>query len=90
MLFRSQIVKGLDKQGNLIVTSMVKDAHANGLKVHPYTFRADSLPAYVSSLEELLRIFYFDIRVDGGFTDFPDRVVKFLREAEYRRTQGKK
>ncbi len=85
-----QIVKGLDKQGKLIVTSMVKDAHANGLKVHPYTFRADSLPAYVSSLEELLRIFYFGIGVDGGFTDFPDRVVKFLREADYRRTQGKK
>ena len=84
-----QIVKGLGEQGKLIVTSMVKDAHANGLKVHPYTFRADSLPAYVSSLEELLRIFYFDIRVDGVFTDFPDRAVKFLTEPEYRRRRGK-
>ena len=84
-----QIVKGLGEQGKLIVTSMVKDAHANGLKVHPYTFRADSLPAYVSSLEELLRIFYFDIRVDGVFTDFPDRAVKFLTESEYRRRRGK-
>jgi glycerophosphoryl diester phosphodiesterase len=56
----------------------VADAHAVGLVVHPYTFRADSLPAYAGSLEELLEIFFVRAGVDGVFTDFPDRVVQFL------------
>jgi glycerophosphoryl diester phosphodiesterase len=47
--------------------------------VHPYTLRADALPDYAASLEDLLRIFLIDAGVDGVFTDFPDRAVAFLR-----------
>jgi glycerophosphoryl diester phosphodiesterase len=59
-------------------TSLVRDAHAAGLVVHPYTFRADALPPGIA-FEDLLRLALVDIGVDGLFTDHPDRVVAFLR-----------
>jgi len=68
-------------KGNIIISDLVKLAHANGLQVHPYTFRLDpgQVPDYADSFEELLELFYFDADIDGAFTDFPDRVVDFLR-----------
>ncbi|MEX2132399.1 MAG: glycerophosphodiester phosphodiesterase [Pseudohongiellaceae bacterium] len=66
---------------DLSVTNLVALAHANGLKVHPYTFRADpgQVPGYAADFESMLRLFYFEAGVDGLFTDFPDRVVNFLQ-----------
>jgi len=73
-----QVVAGkLD--GALKITDLVKNAHDLKLEVHPYTFRSDSLPAYASSLEELFRIFFVQVGVDGVFTDYPDRGVAFVR-----------
>lgn len=60
-------------------TGLVKAAHAEGLEVYPYTFRADSLPDYAATLEELFQLFLVEIGVDGVFTDFPDRGVAFLQ-----------
>jgi glycerophosphoryl diester phosphodiesterase len=73
------VVSGVDAAGGALVTDLVANAHALGLAVHPYTFRADALPDYADSLEEALRIFLVDAGVDGVFTDFPDRAVAFLR-----------
>jgi glycerophosphoryl diester phosphodiesterase len=73
------VVAGADRQGRPLITDLVESAHAHGLAVHPYTFRADALPDYAGSLEEALRIFLVDAGVDGVFTDFPDRAVAFLR-----------
>ena len=72
------VVTGIEAGGRPVVTDLVANAHALGLAVHPYTFRADALPDYADSLEEALRIF-LDVGVDGVFTDFPDRAVAFLR-----------
>ena len=66
--------------GRLQATSLVQDAHARGLEVHPYTFRADALPPGVLTYEDLLRLFLVDIGVDGVFTDQPDRAVAFLQK----------
>ncbi len=60
-------------------TGLVEAAHAEGLEVHPYTFRADSLPDYSATLEELFQLFFVEIGVDGVFTDFPDRGLAFLQ-----------
>ena len=60
-------------------TGLVEAAHAQGLEVHPYTFRADALPKYAATLDELLQLFLVDIGVDGIFTDFPDLGLAFLR-----------
>ncbi|MFK8058689.1 MAG: glycerophosphodiester phosphodiesterase [Polaribacter sp.] len=58
-------------------TSLVSDAHKLGLKLHPYTFRADQLDEF-SSFEEMMQTLLIEANVDGAFTDFPDLVVKFL------------
>lgn len=69
----------LDKKVNnkWTFTSLVSDAHTLGLKVHPYTFRADQLGEFFS-FKELLQTLLFEANVDGAFTDFPDKVVSFL------------
>ena len=50
------------------------------MEVHPYTYRVDpgQVPAYADSFEEMLEQHYFEVDVDGLFTDFPDRAVQFL------------
>jgi glycerophosphoryl diester phosphodiesterase len=57
----------------------VKNAHKNNLKVHAYTFRADKLDGF-TTFNELLHVALFDANIDGVFTDFPDKTVKFINK----------
>lgn len=68
------------KAGELKMTGLVANAHTVGLEVHPYTFRQEKMatPPYAESYEHLLEIFLNQAGVDGVFTDFPDRTMKFL------------
>lgn len=62
-------------------TGLVADAHAAGLRLHPWTFRAENaflMPAYRNGanpadhgrlVEEIRR--FLDAGIDGFFTDFP-------------------
>lgn len=59
-----------------VVTELVERAHDVNLFVHPFTFRADALPEYATSFDELLSVFSA-ARIDGLFTDFPDQVIRF-------------
>jgi glycerophosphoryl diester phosphodiesterase len=72
------VVRGKDG-GALQISDLVKDAHALGLEVHPYTFRVDALPVWAGSFDELLRAFLVEAGVDGIFTDHPDKGVAFVR-----------
>ena len=69
-------------QSSAAPTRFVKDAHAAGLVVHPYTFRRENSflplelrlslePAGIGDLRSELRQF-FALGVDGVFTDNPD------------------
>ncbi|MCQ4324139.1 glycerophosphodiester phosphodiesterase [Stutzerimonas stutzeri] len=81
-----------DANGNLgAPTRFVADAHAAGLKVHPYTFRAENafLPTGLRSsdqptargeIETEIRAF-LDAGIDGLFIDQPDIAVR-LRNAD--------
>lgn len=73
-----------DENNNLgEATSFVADAHAAGLKVHPYTFRAennflptefqsvDRNPTSIGNFTAEIQAF-FDAGVDGLFSDQPD------------------
>jgi glycerophosphoryl diester phosphodiesterase len=60
-------------------TTLVRDAHAAGLAVHPYTLRRDDLAPGFTSLDALLEVVFLQLGADGAFTDFPDLVVAFLR-----------
>ncbi|TXR37994.1 glycerophosphodiester phosphodiesterase [Ectopseudomonas mendocina] len=79
-----------DTTGNLTEpTSLVRDAHAAGLKVHPYTFRAENaflptrlrsgdVPSDRGDIDAELRAF-LATGIDGLFIDQPDISVR-LRE----------
>lgn len=60
-------------------TPLVGFAHKHKLAVHAYTVRADDLPKGVASMEALLGLLFKQAKVDGVFTDFPDRAVTFLK-----------
>ncbi|MGH2416150.1 MAG: glycerophosphodiester phosphodiesterase family protein, partial [Microcystaceae cyanobacterium] len=59
-------------------TSLVTDAHTAGLLVHPYTFRNEGryLAADYHGNPELEYEQFFNLGVDGLFSDFPDTAVK--------------
>ncbi|MUH72526.1 glycerophosphodiester phosphodiesterase [Psychrosphaera haliotis] len=78
--WKSMLVTENKKLKTVKSNGLVEAAHKAGLLVHPYTFRADKgkVPSYVKDFSELLRFFYFDIGVDGVFTDFPDKAVDVL------------
>lgn len=75
-----QIYTGRDDSGQICLSDLVTCAHAQGLLVHPYTFRRDELPPGIDSFEELLEVFVLKAGVDGLFTDFPDIVHSFLQD----------
>lgn len=58
-------------------TSLIKDAHQAGLKVHPYTFRSDKefLNAAYKGDPKAEYIEFFKLGVDGVFSDFPADAV---------------
>lgn len=67
--------------GDPVPTELVRMAHDAGLELHPYTFRADDLPTYARSLEELIQFFLVEARVDGLFCDHPDVAVRVRAKA---------
>jgi glycerophosphoryl diester phosphodiesterase len=73
------LIAGYDKNGKIIFSDLVKDAHAAGLKVHAFTLRADQLGDF-PSFEKLLDFGLNGAGVDGVFTDFPDKVVDFVNK----------
>lgn len=75
----NHVVRGRNDRGDVDVTDLVRWAHQHGLQVHPYTFRADSLPGYARDFTRLLEIFTTQAQIDGVFTDFPDQAVVALK-----------
>lgn len=64
--------------GKPVSSGFTEDAHNLGLLVHPYTFRADDLPPGFRCFEDMVRFFARDLGIDGLFTDFPDRVNRYI------------
>lgn len=73
------LIKMAEIDGRAVSTGFVSAAHDAGLKVHPYTFRADEMAPGFDSLEEMVRWFVDELAIDGLFTDFPDRAIKALQ-----------
>ena len=69
-----------DKTGKLHVSSFTRDAHAAGLRVHWGVTRRDDLPANCPSYDALLEALYTTAGTEGGFTDFPDLNVQWLKD----------
>jgi len=74
------------ENGKWIFTPLVKEAHKLDLKVHPYTFRSDQLSDDFASFNEMMQVLFFEANIDGGFTDFPDKMITFLtQKAHFKR-----
>ena len=59
-------------------SDLAQRAHSLGLQVHVYTYRVEELYGF-DNFDRLLQKSIEDLEIDGMFTDFPDRVVRFLR-----------
>ncbi|MEP1444147.1 MAG: glycerophosphodiester phosphodiesterase [Hyphomicrobiales bacterium] len=60
-------------------TSLAEEAHKVGLDLHPYTLRADALPAWAENFDDVMQRVVIDAGADGIFSDHPDLAVKFLK-----------
>ena len=80
--WKPMLVDDKSTKDNIIIKPLMKAAKDAGLQVHPYTFRADPgrIPAYTDSFDGMMDIFYNQVKVDGLFTDFPDKAVSFLNK----------
>ncbi|UGA55688.1 glycerophosphodiester phosphodiesterase [Vibrio sp. VB16] len=78
--WKPMLVDDKSTYDNIIVKPLMTEAKLAGLEVHPYTFRADQgrIPSYAKNFDDMLDVFYFKVGVDGVFTDFTDKAVKFL------------
>ncbi|MGI9877089.1 glycerophosphodiester phosphodiesterase [Vibrio chagasii] len=78
--WKPMLVDDASTKDNIIIKPLMKLAKDAGLDVHPYTFRADPgrIPGYVDNFDGMLDVFYNQVKVDGVFTDFPDKAVDFL------------
>ncbi len=56
---------------------LIQRAHKLNLKIHAYTFRQDEHPNF-ENFEALLNFGFYELELDGVFTDFPDKVIRFL------------
>lgn len=62
-------------------SAVVKNAHALGLVVHPYTVRKDAQPKFAGTTERMLELLFREAGVDGVFADHPDVVLDYLQRA---------
>ena len=76
-----QLIKKFDpKTGKIAFNDYVKNAHELGMVVHAYTFRADQLED-LPSFDYLLDLAFNKANLDGVFTDFSDKAVRFLNKS---------
>lgn len=80
--WKAMIISDQSTADHLIISKLVAMAHNQGLLVHPYTYRADALPPYVKDFDSLLNLFLYQQNVDGIFTDFPDKAIKFIQKQQ--------
>ncbi len=75
----AQIVEGR-VDGKLKFNDLVERAHARKLVVHPYTFRADAVQPWAKDFDDLVTIAFEELKVDGIFSDHPDKALAVVRK----------
>jgi glycerophosphoryl diester phosphodiesterase len=79
--WKRQIMRDV-KGPQLLRTTLIEQAHAAGLRVHTYTFRSEPAtlaPEYRNDPQLEYRQFY-ELGIDGVFSDFPDAALEARRQ----------
>ena len=71
----AQVIR-VEAGGAIEPTPLVATAHQHGLLVHPWTVRADALPAGIKSVDQLFGSLFDQAGVDGVFTDQTDLGIR--------------
>ena len=71
-------IMGEGANGKVRSLGLVEKAHEAGLFVHPYTHRTDDLPPLFHSDLEFFDFLFKELKVDGLFSDFADRPMRYL------------
>ncbi len=75
-----------DADGKGFKISNIADlARKNGMKVHSWTHRVDSPPKGFKNSDEMLDVAFKKVKVDGLFSDFPNKVVDYLKKNNMRK-----
>lgn len=75
----AQLIIGSYKLQDKTYNNLISKAHDLKLKVHPYTLRQEDLMGF-PSFDALIEFSFDELNIDGVFTDFPDKVVTYLRK----------
>lgn len=66
--------------GSAYTTSALPElARENGMSLHIWTLRKDSLHKGFKSFDEILDYCFKEVKVDAAFADFPDLVIDYLK-----------
>ncbi|MCR9200384.1 MAG: hypothetical protein NXI04_17250 [Planctomycetaceae bacterium] len=76
----TSVVSGVT-DGKPQLTEVVRTAHDHALLVHVWTLRDDRLPRWATTTDDLISWLVRDGMVDGIFTDFPDTLLQWRRQA---------
>lgn len=76
--YKRYIVPEVEKGVAGAPTNLIAEAHSLGLKVHPYTFRSEDQYLLKDYNQDPQREYlqFFELGVDGLFSDFPDQAVR--------------
>lgn len=93
--YKRFIVPTNDKNELLPASNLIQEAHKVGLKVHAYTFRneAQYLHKDYRGDPELEYLQFYELGVDGVFSDFPDQAAlarKTFLKNKYQKGEAKK
>jgi len=70
-------VSSLD--GDIKASKLSHHARNNGLYIHPYTIRKDSIPLDFDDFEKMVKWFTLELKVDALFTDFVDLTIQAMK-----------
>lgn len=66
------------------VNDLADKAHKAGMQVHSWTHRVDALPKGFKSSDEMLDVAFKKLKLDGLFSDFPDKALDYLKQNKLR------
>ncbi|CAF3668833.1 unnamed protein product [Adineta steineri] len=69
-------------------TELYTAARKSNLLIHPYTFRSDANLQPFTTFDNMLQYFIDELKIDGLFTDQPDKAIKYIKSKQEQHNKG--